>query len=107
MTTENGPDETLSPSESLDSDEVRNSDGDTVVDPPQDWSVASRHPGPESLDDKLAQEAPDSAEPSATESAESGKVAEVVDGVIVEDSRVHRGQVDGSAEDGDSLFPIE
>ena len=32
-----GPDNTLGPSESLDSDEVRNDDGDIVVDPPDRW----------------------------------------------------------------------
>ena len=32
-----GPDNTLGPSESLDSDEVRNDDGDIVVDPPEQW----------------------------------------------------------------------
>jgi hypothetical protein len=35
-------DDTLSPSESTDSDEVRNDDGDTVVDPPDDWSEADK-----------------------------------------------------------------
>ena len=59
-------DETLSPSESTDSDEVRNDDGDTVVDPPDDWSEADKFgmtareaEGGESLDDKVAAEQPD------------------------------------------------
>ena len=38
-TTTPGPDNTLSPSESLDSDEVRNDDGDIVVDPPDSGST--------------------------------------------------------------------
>src|SRR6478752_7158370 len=46
----------LSPSESLDSDEVRNDDGDEVVDPPAEWIEATEH---ESLDERLAEEVPD------------------------------------------------
>ena len=34
------------------------------------------------------------------------KHAELVEGVIVEDSRVDRGQIGGSPEDGESLFPV-
>ena len=45
----------LDQSESLDSDEVRNDDGDTVVDPPDKWIKADDN---ESLDDKLAAENP-------------------------------------------------
>ena len=37
-----GPDDTLDPSESTDSDELRNDDGDIVVDPPDDWSEADK-----------------------------------------------------------------
>jgi hypothetical protein len=44
-------DDMLDPSESLDSDEVRNDDGDEVVDPPDEWIEAEDH---ESLDEKLA-----------------------------------------------------
>lgn len=50
------PDETLSPSESLDSDEVRNDDGDEVVDPPDRWRDADEA---DSLDEKLAAEEPE------------------------------------------------
>ena len=139
MSIEDGPGDTLSPSEGLDSDEVRNDDGDEVVDPPEGWSGADRFGTTqreeregESLDERLAEEEPDvaPAEPlerpvaampddELTEDVVdevvdgdgavvdgSGKHAEVVDGVIVEDSRVDRGQIDGSPEDGDSLFPI-
>jgi hypothetical protein len=35
---EGGPGDPQNPSESTDSDEVRNDDGDIVVDPPDDWS---------------------------------------------------------------------
>lgn len=59
-------DETLRPSEATDSDEVRNDDGDTVVDPPESWSAADKFGTTareaqegESLDDKVAAEEPD------------------------------------------------
>ena len=54
--------DTLRPSEALDSDEVRNADGDEVVDPPEDWAAAdhiAEEPDGESLDEKLAAEEPD------------------------------------------------
>lgn len=55
-------DDTLRPAEALDSDEVRNDDGDEVVDPPEDWSGADKiaaEPDRESLDQKLAAEQPE------------------------------------------------
>jgi hypothetical protein len=42
MPSEDVDPQTLDPSESTDSDEVRNDDGDTVVDPPDDWSEADK-----------------------------------------------------------------
>lgn len=94
---EGGPEDTLNPSESLDSDEVRNDDGDTVVDPPEDWSgadkfgmTAAEEREGESLDDRLAEEEPD-----------------VLDAVGIDDerpARAHKGQISGTPEDGDSLF---
>ncbi|MFV8233465.1 hypothetical protein [Mycolicibacterium fortuitum] len=56
---EDGPDDTLSPSESTDSDEVANADGDDVVDPPEQWHGADRAGEPESLESKLEAERPD------------------------------------------------
>ena len=56
---EDGPDDTLSPSESTDSDEVANADGDDVVDPPEQWHGADRAGEPESLESKLDAERPD------------------------------------------------
>lgn len=53
---DNGPDQTLNPSESLDSDEVRNDDGDIVVDPPERWIPVVED---QSLDERLAAEVPD------------------------------------------------
>ncbi|WKG03795.1 hypothetical protein QU592_01205 [Mycolicibacterium sp. HK-90] len=57
--TDMGPDDTLPPSESTDSDEVGNADGDEVVDPPEDWHGADRADTDETLDRKLAAEEPD------------------------------------------------
>ena len=74
-----GVGDTLRPMEALDSDEVRNDDGDTVVDPPDQWSEAERSDDDRTLDDRLAEEVPD--QPGA-------------------------GQIDGTPEDGDSLFPV-
>ena len=104
----------LSPSESLDSDQVRNDDGDQVVDPPEHWLEVRDD---ESLDDKLAAEEPETSAdtpisdaaylPEGISPAEHAvKHAEVVDGVIVQDSRIDRGQIDGTPEDGDSFFPV-
>jgi hypothetical protein len=93
-------DDTLSPSESTDSDEVRNDDGDIVVDPPDDWSEADKfgmtareEREGESLDDRLAAEEPDEL-PDAASPTERP-------------ARVHRGQIDGTPEDGDSLFNVD
>jgi hypothetical protein len=93
-------DDTLSPSESTDSDEVRNDDGDIVVDPPDDWSEADKfgmtareEREGESLDDRLAAEEPDELPDAAPPTERS--------------ARVHRGQIDGTPEDGDSLFNVD
>lgn len=109
-----GTGDMLSPSESLDSDQVRNDDGDQVVDPPEHWLEVCDD---ESLDDRLAAEEPETSAdtpvsdaaylPEGISPAEYAvKHAEVVDGVIVQDSRIDRGQIDGTPEDGDSFFPV-
>ncbi|WNG87278.1 hypothetical protein C6A87_026555 [Mycobacterium sp. ITM-2016-00317] len=84
-----GPDDTLSPSESLDSDEVRNDDGDIVVDPPEEWIDAEVD---ETLDEKLAAEVPD-VTPAGSPSDERP-------------TRHTGGQIDGTPEDGDSFFTV-
>jgi hypothetical protein len=96
---EGGPGDTLNASESTDSDELRNNDGDIVVDPPEDWSEANRfgmtareEREGESLDDRLAAEEPDVSDVPA--SADDGP------------GRAHRGQIDGTPEDGDSLYDV-
>jgi hypothetical protein len=83
-----GPDYTLSPSESLDSDEVRNNDGDTVADPPEQWIEAKEE---ETLDERLADEVPDV----LTGGRETARPA-----------RQTHGQIDGTPEDGDSFYDI-
>jgi hypothetical protein len=89
----------LNASEGTDSDELRNDDGDIVVDPPEDWSEANRfgmtardEREGESLDHRLAAEQPDVSD--ATASADDGS------------RRAHRGQIDGAPEDGDSLYAV-
>jgi hypothetical protein len=106
-------DYTLDPSESLDSDEVRNDDGDEVVDPPDEWIEAEEH---ESLDERLAAETSDATsddEPSreAHDSDEGGGLDVMSDDELDRlDLGVHgreRGQIDGTPEDGDSFYNVE
>lgn len=103
----------LDPSESLDSDEVRNDDGDEVADPPEQWIDADDH---ESLDEKLAAEVPDNSRDDGPSSeahdSETGGGLEIVSGDDLDriDPNEHgrkRGQIDGTPEDGDSFFDIE
>ncbi|BBY81343.1 hypothetical protein MPUL_25010 [Mycolicibacterium pulveris] len=57
-----GVEDTLRPMEATDSDDVRNEDGDEVVDPPEQWAAADHiaaEPEGESLDEKLAAERPE------------------------------------------------
>ncbi|MFC8529348.1 hypothetical protein [Nocardia sp. NPDC057227] len=116
--TEDGPGDTLSPAESLDSDEVRNDDGDAVVDPPDDWSGANRfgmtareEREGEPLAQRLAEEEPDVGEPidHTTEELADAGVTDV-EQLPADDADelfgTHRGQIDGAPEDGSSLFPV-
>lgn len=100
---EGGPGDTLNPSESLDSDEIHNDDGDIVVDPPEGWSgvnkygiTAREEREGEPLDDRLAAEEPD-----VTDVNE-----EFADADEGPPGRAHHGQIDGAPEDGDSLFEV-
>lgn len=106
-------DDMLDQSESLDSDEVRNDDGDEVVDPPDQWINADDN---ESLDQKLAAETsedPPDDRPSqdAHDSQEGGALDLVSDDELDRiDPNEHgreRGQIDGTPEDGDSFFNVE
>jgi hypothetical protein len=84
-----GPDGTLGPSESLDSDQVRNDDGDIVVDPPERWIEAHED---HTLNEKLAAEEPDWISAGGPEQARP--------------THRHYGQIDGTPEDGDSFYEI-
>lgn len=66
MSIEDGPGDTLNPSESLDPDEQRIDADDDVVDPPENWSEANsfgttpqEEQEGESLDAKIAEEEPE------------------------------------------------
>jgi hypothetical protein len=108
-------DNPLDTTESLDSDEVRNDDGDAAADPPERWIEAKDD---ETLDERLAEEVPDvSADDSdddddseAHDSDEGGGLTLVSDDELDRiDPSVHgreRGQIDGTPEDGDSFFDI-
>ena len=56
MSTDGFDDNPLEKSEELDSDEIRNDDGDEVVDAPERWIEAKDD---ETLDERLAEEEPD------------------------------------------------
>jgi hypothetical protein len=88
--------------EALDSDDVRNDDGDEVVDPPDHWAAADKvaeEPDGESLDEKLAAEQPDVAPQQSDEGV-------VMDRINPDDHGIDEGQVSGTPEDGDSIFPV-
>jgi hypothetical protein len=123
MSTDGFDDNPLEKSEELDSDEIRNDDGDEVVDAPERWIEAKDD---ETLDERLAEEEPD-----VTPSGDSGDDPEDSDGEPSEDAndsdqggdmtvlgdvdldridperhgRGH-GQIDGTPEDGESFFGI-
>jgi hypothetical protein len=106
-------DHMLEQSESLDSDEIRNDDGDAVVVPPDHWIKAADN---ESLDEKLAAETSDNPrddQPSmqAHDADEGGALHVVgddeVDGIDPDVHGRERGQIDGTPEDGDSFFDVQ
>lgn len=104
-------DSPLTPEEALDSDEVRNDDGDEVVDPPEEWIDARED---ETLDERLADEEPD-VRPSdidvrdADDPQSRETVTEPDDELDRLDPQQHgreRGQIDGTPEDGDSFYDV-
>lgn len=115
-----GPGDTLRPMEGLDPDDVRNDDGDNVVDPPDHWAEADRSyqrprgevGGGESLDEKLAAEVPDRAAGAAPadDSAPTGEVEprpeDQIDNIAPDHHGTDAGQVSGTPEDGDSFFTV-
>lgn len=112
-----GAEDMLSPMEATDSDEVHNDDGDEVVDPPEGWSGVTKigmstgeDRDGETLDGRLAQEVPDVRpdDVDPRDADEPGDRDEAVLGsdAAADDPGVHRGQIDGAPEDGESLFPV-
>jgi hypothetical protein len=112
-----GADDMLSPMEGTDSDDVRNDDGDEVVDPPDDWSGADKfgmsaeeQREGETLDDRLAEEVPDvsPADVDPRDAVDAADADEALPGsdAAPEDHGKHEGQIDGTPEDGESLFPV-
>ncbi len=113
---EGGPGDTLDPSESTDSDEIHNDDGDIVVDPPEHWSEADKfgmtareEREGEPLDQRLAAEEPDVLSDVTAAPADADVDVHVDVDVDVDDelpTRAHRGQISGTPEDGESLFEV-
>lgn len=118
MSTSDFDDFPLSQSEELDSDEIRNDDGDEVADPPERWIEAKDD---ETLDERLSDEVPDvtaelddeDADDDATDAHDSdaGGGLEVVpdDELDRLDTQRHgseQGQIDGTPEDGTSFFDV-
>ena len=104
-------DNPLTPEEALDSDEVRNDDGDEVVDPPERWIDARED---ETLDERLADEVPEvrpedidprdaDDTPQETESVSD----DALDHLDPDQHGINRGQIDGAPEDGESFFSVE
>lgn len=102
----------LDKSESLDSDQVRNDDGDEVVDPPERWIEATEH---ESLAERLADEVPDVApdDPVSMDSHDSDEGGGLIlmsgDELDRIDPTHHgrdHGQIDGTPEDGGSFYDV-
>ncbi|TFV56329.1 hypothetical protein E4P42_19895 [Mycobacterium sp. PS03-16] len=113
-----GTGDTLRPTDALDSDDVRNDDGDNVVDPPDSWSEADRSydrprgevGGGESLDEKLDAEVPDEAAVPPAGDAAAGDTVELTDDEVDHLDPDHHGtdagQVSGTPEDGEAFFPV-
>lgn len=107
-----GDDDMLEQAESLDSDEVRNVDGDEVADPPDEWIEADDN---ESLDAKLAAEVPDGSPDGqpwmdahdSDHGVALGLVSEEdLDQIDPAEHGRSSGQIDGTPEDGDSFFDV-
>lgn len=108
----------LTPEEALDSDEVRNDDGDETVDPPEKWLEARDD---EDLDERLADEEPEITPegwghlPLAgddvrdADDSDSETLSTPDDELDRLDPQVHgreRGQIDGTPEDGESFYDV-
>jgi hypothetical protein len=105
-------DDMLEQAEGLDSDEVRNDDGDQVADPPDQWIAPDDN---DSLDDKLAAEAPDhlrgdGVSEEAHDAGSGGALGlvseEDLDRVDPAGRARASGQIEGTPGDGDSFFNV-
>jgi hypothetical protein len=108
-------DNPLEPEEQLDSDEIRNDDGDEVVDPPDEWIAAKDN---ETLDERLAEEIPDNAgegeddeAPRDAHDSDAGGGLRLVTNYDIDrmDTERHgreHGQIDGTPEDGESFYDV-
>jgi hypothetical protein len=108
-------DNPLEPEEQLDSDEIRNDDGDEVVDPPDKWIEAKDN---ETLDERLAEELPDNdrydqdddVRRDAHDSDAGGGLPLVsnydIDRIDTEQHGREHGQIDGAPEDGESFYDV-
>jgi hypothetical protein len=114
MSTSDFDDIPLSQSEALDSDEIRNDDGDEVADPPQRWIEAKDD---ETLDERLSDEVPDVVAddeadvPTDAHDSDGGGGLEVVsedelDRLDTQRHGTEHGQIDGTPEDGASFFDV-
>jgi hypothetical protein len=115
MSTDDFDDFPLSQSEELDSDEIRNDDGDEVADPPERW-IAPKDD--ETLSERLTEEEPDVSEDDEDDDATEAHDSDEGGGLELEsDDQLDRldpeqhgrtlGQIDGTPEDGDSFYSIE
>ncbi len=108
----------LTPEEALDSDEVRNDDGDETVDPPEKWIDANDD---ETLDERLSEEEPDVSpddwghlplagdDPRDADDRQRETVSMPDDQIDRLDPQQHgreRGQIDGTPEDGESFYDV-
>jgi hypothetical protein len=105
----------LEPEEQLDSDVIRNDDGDEVVDPPEKWIEAKDN---ETLDERLAEEVPDNVgygedddAPSDAHDSDAGGGLTLVSNYEIDRMDTERhgreyGQIDGTPEDGDSFYDV-
>jgi hypothetical protein len=108
MSTSDFDDFPLSESEALDSDEIRNDDGDEVADPPERWIEAKDD---ETLDERLSEEVSDvtADDDGGGEDGDDDSDAEGgldLDRLDPQRHGTERGQIDGTPEDGTSFFDI-
>ncbi|UXA16109.1 hypothetical protein [Mycobacterium sp. SMC-4] len=111
-----GAEDMLSPMESTDPDDIRNADGDEVVDPPEDWSGADKYGMSseeqrqgDTLDERLAEEVPD-VSADGVDPGHGVDTAADSDNAVPDSEAVdpgsHQGQVGGAPEDGDPFFQV-